>query len=148
MTLWATIVLIAGGLFAGSVLAFAWDRVSAWRELSGDIFLRDFGHTISRADKIQPALLVIAIASGIAFSLDSDGTSRLLGFIGVAGFVIVLFASLGVLVPLQRRMLRSPDDPDMESMRRRWFSGHIGRTVLSVLSFGLIASAVGLSVSG
>jgi hypothetical protein len=146
MALWATIALIAAGLFAGSVVAFAWDRVSAWRTMSGEPFFRDFGHTINRADRIQPAFLVIAIASGIAFSLNAGGTGRPLGFISAAGFLIVLFASLAVLVPLQRRMLAHPNDPEMDAMRRRWFSGHLGRTALSVVSFGLLAGAVALSL--
>jgi hypothetical protein len=144
MSVWAAVALIAGGLFAGSVLAFAWDRVSAWRTMSGEPFLRDFGHTIDRADKIQPAILVVAIASTIGFALTSEGSSTVLALIGAAGFVIVLLASLAVLVPLQRRMLRSPNDPEMATMQGRWFTGHMGRTALSVVSFALVATAVAL----
>ncbi len=145
MTVWAALVLICGGLFAGSVMAFAWDRVSAWRTMPVQQFMGDFDHTISRADKIQPALLVVAIVAGLGFAVSSTGLSQILAVAGAAGFLLVLVASLGILVPLQRRILRTAqDDPGIDEMRRRWFSGHLGRTVVSVASFVLTATAVAL----
>ena len=144
MTIWAGLVIVSAGLFTGSVIAFAWDRVSAWRTMPLQQFFGDFGHTINRADKIQPALLVVAIATGTVFGLNSTGLARTLALVASGGFLVVMSASLGVLVPLQRRILRSTnEDPDtLEGMRRRWFSGHLGRTTLSVVSFILAATAV------
>jgi hypothetical protein len=45
----------------------------------------------------------------------------LLAALGAAGFIVVLLAS--------------------EAMRLRWFSGNLGRSVLSVVSFALIVVA-------
>ena len=146
MNFWAALALVAGGLFAGSVFAFAWDRVPAWRKMPSEQFLRDFGHTINRADKIQPALLVLAIAGAIGFAVTSDGATRVLALVAAGGFLAVMLASLGVMVPLQRRILRTGEDDaeGIEPMQRRWFSGQVGRTVLSVASFVLAATAVSL----
>ena len=144
MTIWEALVIISSGLFTGSVVAFAWDRVSAWRTMPLQQFFGDFGHTIHRADKIQPALLVVAIVTGTGFGLNSTGLARTLALVASGGFLVVMTASLGVLVPLQRRILRSTqEDPGtIDAMRRRWFSGALGRTALSVASFIVAATAV------
>ncbi len=60
---------------------------------------------------------------------------------GTGGFVAVLIGSLAVLVPLQRRIIECPDPEAVGEMRQRWFSGHIGRSFLSVLSFVATALA-------
>jgi hypothetical protein len=148
MNVWAALLLIAGGLFAGSVVAFAWDRVSAWRSMPLQQFMTDFGHTINRADKIQPALLVVAIAAAVGYGLSATGSSRILALVGAAGFLVVMVASLGILVPLQRRILRTSLESEeaIREMQQRWFSGHIGRTALSVVSFGLVVTAAALDV--
>lgn len=144
MTVWALLLLIAGGLFAGSVMAFAWDRVSAWRAMPMQQFMTDFDHTINMADKIQPALLLVATVAGAGFAGSASGASQILA----AGFVVVLLASFGVLVPLQRRILRSSQEEPaaIDEMRQRWFQGALGRTVVSVVSFVLTATAVALSL--
>jgi hypothetical protein len=48
-----------------------------------------------------------------------------------------------MLVALQRRMISSssPESGALERMRQRWFTGHVGRTVVGVASFVLVASA-------
>jgi hypothetical protein len=146
MTVWAMLVLISSGLFAGSAMAFAWDRVSAWRAMPLQQFKTDFGHTINRADKIQPGLLVVAIVTGVGFGLTASGAGRILALVAAAGFLVVMLASLGILVPLQRRILHSTEEEPatIEGMQRQWFSGHFGRTALSVASFILAATAVSL----
>jgi hypothetical protein len=55
----------------------------------------------------------------------------------------VLLASLAVLVPLQRRIIATPSAQaeDIEAMRLRWFSGNLGRSLLSVASFVLLVVA-------
>lgn len=149
MNFWAALMLIAGGVFTGSVVAFAWDRVSAWRVMPIQQFMRDFDHTINRADKIQPALLLVAIAGAVGYGLSETGSVRLWALVGAGGFLVVMIASLGVLVPLQRRILRMPLDREREigDMQQRWFPGHIGRTVLSVVSFGVVVIACALDLA-
>jgi len=146
MTVWSILVLVSGGLFAGSAMAFAWDRVSAWRVMPLQQFMTDFGHTINRADRIQPALLLVAIVTGVGFGLTASGAARILALISAAGFLVVMLASLGILVPLQRRLLRATEEEPgtIGGMQRQWFSGHFGRTALSVASFILAATAVSL----
>jgi len=149
MNLWAALVLIAGGVFTGSVVAFAWDRVTAWRTMPIQQFMGDFSHTINRADKIQPALLLVAIVGGVGYGLSEGGSVRLLALLGAGGFLVVMLASLAVLVPLQRRILKMPLDREGEvgEMQRRWFSGHIGRTALSVVSFVVVVVACALDLA-
>jgi len=55
-----------------------------------------------------------------------------------------LIASGAVLVPLQRRMIASSEEQAeaIEAMRQRWFTGHLGRSALSMASFTLAAIAV------
>jgi hypothetical protein len=46
------------------------------------------------------------------------------------------------MVPLQRRIIATRGETaDIEAMRLRWFSGNLGRSVLSILSFALLVVA-------
>ena len=140
--IWAAIMLIAGGLFAGGGATFAWSRVPIWRRMSLPDFVTDFDETIRRTDIVQPALAVVAAVAGIGFALTAEGSARLFAALGAAGFIIVLVASLAVMVPLQRRIIATRGQADdIEAMQRRWFSGNLGRTLLSVVSFALLAVA-------
>ena len=144
MNAWGAVAVVGGGLFAGGVLSFTWARVPIWRSMKVPQFLPDFAQTIDRADKVQPALLTVAIGSAIAFAVSADQEARLLALVGTVGFAITMLASLAVLVPLQRRMIRTGNDPatPIDAMRQRWFQGHLGRTVLSLVSFAFLAAAV------
>lgn len=136
-------MLIAGGLFAGGSASFAWSRVPIWRRMPVPQFIDDFAQTLRRTDKVQPALLVVAVVSAIVYAILADGAARLLAILGAAGLVVVLLATLAVLVPLQRRIVATrPSEADaVEAMRVRWFSGNLGRSLLSVVSFALLAAA-------
>jgi hypothetical protein len=140
---WAATMLVAGGLFAGGGATFAWSRVPIWRRMPVSQFVTDFGETIRRTDVVQPALAVIAAAAGIAFAFTADGSARVLAALGAGGFILVLLASVAVLVPLQRRIIATPstEAEDIEAMRLRWFSGNLGRSLLSVASFALLVAA-------
>ena len=144
MEIWAALMLFAGGLFAGGAATFAWSRVPIWRQMHSREFVTDFGETIRRTDKVQPALLVVAAVSAIGHAVTADGSARLLAALGAGGFIVVLLASLAVLVPLQRRIVStSPSDTEaVDAMRTRWFTGNLGRSLLSVGSFALMVAAV------
>jgi hypothetical protein len=60
--------------------------------------------------------------------------------------VVTLIGSGAVLVSLQRRIVASSPHQAvaLEPMRRRWFLGHLGRSVMGVASFLLAATAVAL----
>src|SRR5918998_2386523 len=137
MEIFAALMLISGGLFAGGAAMFAWSRVTIWRRMAVPEFVDDFDQTIRWTDKVQPALLVVAAVSAISFAVTADGAARLLAALGAAGFIVVLLASLAVLVPLQRRIVRTPPSQaeNLEAMRLRWFTGNLGRSVTAVVSF-------------
>ena len=143
MEIWAGLMLLAGGLFAGGAATFAWSRVPIWRRMAPPEFVSDFEQTIRRTDKIQPAFLIVAAISAIAFAVTADGVARLLAALGAGGFIVVLLASLAVLVPLQRRIVSTPltNTQNIDAMRLRWFSGNLGRSLLSVASFALMVGA-------
>jgi hypothetical protein len=142
---WAAVMLISSGLFAGDAVSIAWDRLPSWRRMPLSPFISDFADTIRRADRIQPALLVVALATAIGFGLAATGSARVLSFLAAGGFVVILAASLAVLVPLQRRMIGSAPRPrELEAMRQRWFLGHLGRSALAVVSFTMTAIAAAL----
>ena len=140
--IWAVIMLIAGGLFAGGGATFAWSRVPIWRGMTAPEFVTDFAETIRRTDIVQPALAAVAAVAGIGFAFTADGWARLFAALGAVGLIIVLLASVVVMVPLQRRIIATRGQAeDLEAMRRRWFSGSLGRSVLSVVSFALLVVA-------
>jgi hypothetical protein len=146
MSTWASLMLIAGGLFAGGTATFAWSRVPIWRRMPVQEFIGDFEQTIRRTDKVQPALLVAAIVSAGGFALTAEGLARVLALVGAAGFVVTLAASLAILVPLQRRIVATPpaEAKAIEEMRTRWFRGQLGRSMLSAASFVAVAVAATL----
>jgi hypothetical protein len=143
MNIWAFLMLVSGGLFAGGVMALAWDRIPAWRSMPLAEFRTDFGGVVQRADRVHPGLLVVAIVASFAFGFTDDGAARILALIGASGFLATLIGSVTVLVPLQRRMISSSslEAGAPERMRYRWLKGHLGRTVVGVTSFLLVVSA-------
>jgi Domain of unknown function (DUF1772) len=143
MNVWAFLMLVSGGLFAGGVSALAWDRIPAWRSMPVAEFRRDFAGVVQKADRVQPGLLVAAIVASFGFGLTDPGTARILALIGASGFMATLIGSVAVLVPLQRRMIASSslEGGALERMRHRWFRGHVARTLVGIASFLLVASA-------
>lgn len=144
MDVWAALMLVSGGAFAGGAATFSWSRVPIWRTMDLAPFGDDFSATIRRTDKVQPALLVLAIVSSVAYAVSAQGTARALAWVGAAGFVGTLVASVAVLVPLQRHIIAEAPGhgSDVEDMRSRWFRGHLGRSVLSLTSFVSVTLAV------
>lgn len=141
MSVWAALMLIAGGLFAGGAATFAWSRVPIWRKMPASAFVDDFSQTIRRTDKVQPALLVVAIGTAIAFAATAERAGRPLALVGAGGFLAILILSLAVLVPLQRRIIHCTQPEAIEEMRRRWFRGNLGRSALAVVAFAVTAIA-------
>ena len=143
--LWAVLMLLAGGLFAGGSATFAWSRVPIWRRLALADFARDFEATLRWTDRVQPALLVLAIGSGAAFAVSVQDEARLLGALGTAALALVLILSLAILVPLQRTIIAIAADPAasarVEAMRRRWFTGNRGRSLVAVTGYVLLVVA-------
>jgi hypothetical protein len=146
VNLWAILMLVSSGLFAGGAAVFAWERVPVWRALSPAQFKPDFARAIHKADRVQPALLVVSVVAAVGFGVTTAGAARSLALMGAAGFIVILIASGVVLVPLQRRIIASSEPPPaaVEAMRRHWFSGHLGRSILAAASFILMALAAAM----
>ena len=146
MSIWASLMLIAGGLFTGGAATFAWSRVPIWRRMPVQEFIGDFEETLRRTDKVQPALLVAAIVSTAGFAFTAEGSARVLALVGAAGFAVTLAASLAFLVPLQRRIVATPpaEAEAIDEMRARWFRGNLGRSMLAAASFVAVALAATL----
>ena len=142
MSAWSVPMIVAGGLFAGGAATFAWSRIPIWRRMHARQFVDDFATTIRVTDKVQPALLVAAATTSAAFALTEEGAAQVLAGFGSAAFFATLVASVAVLVPLQRAIIRSQDVAAIEAMRTKWFRGHTGRSVLSVLAFTLTTLSV------
>lgn len=142
MKVWAILMLVSSGLFSGGVTVIAWERIPVWRALPLPQFRIDFATTIRIADRVQPALLLASIVTTVGFGITANGAARTLAFVGAAGFVVTIAASGAVLVPLQRRIIAQSEDSALEAMRRRWFSGHLGRSALALASFLMVTIAV------
>jgi hypothetical protein len=139
---WEVPMVLSGALFTGGVVWFAWMRIPAWRTMSSAQAEADFADSIRRADRVQPALLVITLAGAIAFSLNATGSGRVLALGGIGGLVLTLVGSGAILVPLQRRIIRARvDDPRVAELRRLWSAGHLARTTVALTSFVLLTLA-------
>jgi anthrone oxygenase-like protein len=142
--LWAISMLISGGLFAGGVVSIAWERLPAWRATELEDFRVAFAHTLRRVDRLQPALLVVCLASTIGFALSADDAAQLPALLAAAGFLAVLIGSGALLVPIQRQLVSSEavlPPPEAERLRRLWLRGHLIRTVVALVALVLAVVA-------
>jgi Domain of unknown function (DUF1772) len=142
--LWAIAMLISAGLFAGGIVSIAWERLPAWRAAELADFRVAFAHTLRRVDRLQPALLVVCLASTIGFALSADGAAQLPALLAAAGFLAVLIGSGVLLVPVQRRLVSSEAElpsPEAERLRRLWLRGHVIRTAVALVALVLAVVA-------
>jgi hypothetical protein len=141
--LWATAMVVSGGLFAGGVISIAWERVPAWRKTRIPEFRIAFAQTLQRVDRLQPALLSICLASTIGFAVTATGAARTIAVFAAVGFVLILVGSVVWLVPIQRTLKSGSEVPSaaVERLRSRWLRGHLIRTVVGVSLFVLAVLA-------
>jgi hypothetical protein len=105
-------------------------------------FKEDFGKTIAFADKFQPALAVVSLLLIGRFVMVSESGDTFAISAGVA-LVLILGLSVGILVPLQKRIIRANEPAEVsEALRTRWMTGHTGRTAVAVVAFALVVLAV------
>jgi Domain of unknown function (DUF1772) len=142
MNLWAALMLVAAGLFAGGTTSFVWFRFGIWRRMAVPDFIDDFTQTLRRTDRVQPVLLLVSIVASTGFAATTEATARVLALLGAGLFLTTLVSSVVVLVPLQRKIIGSKHQQRVETLRRQWFRGHFGRSVLSVMAFAITALAV------
>jgi hypothetical protein len=135
--LWATAMVVSGGLFAGGVMSIAWERGPAWRRTHLPEFRVGFAHTLRRVDRLQPALLAICLLSTIGFAATAAGAARTLALFAATGLLLILVGSVAWLVPIQRTLRSGTELPAaaVEGLRARWLRGHLIRTVVGVVLF-------------
>ena len=143
MNVWAVLMVVATGMFAGGAATFAWSRVPIWRRMTVPQFVGDFSQTLHWTDKVQPALLLVAIVSTASFAATATGAATYFAMAGAAALIVTLLASLAVLVPLQRRIIATTPEEhgQIEEMQQRWFRGNLGRCTLAACAFALVALA-------
>jgi hypothetical protein len=142
--IWALFMLVTGGLFSGGVVAIAYERLPAWRDMELAAFRAAFAHTLQRMDRLQPALLLICLLSTVGYVIGAGGIARTSAVVAGAGFLVILAGSGAWLVPLQKRLVAaSPDVPsvELERLRRRWVRGHLVRAVVAVTALAFAAAA-------
>ena len=140
----AITMLVAGGLWAGGVLSIGWERSGAWRVASSFDFRRDFAHTIRRADKLQPALLVVTTLSAAGFAFETPGLPRVFAATAAVGLLAVLVGSAATLVRIQRRIVSQQPElatAEVERLKEIWIGGHLARTAAGVACFALLVAA-------
>jgi Domain of unknown function (DUF1772) len=142
----STLVMLgAGGLFAGGIVWYAWERVWIWRRLALHAYAVDFRRSLRKADPALPILLVISAACAGAFAALTDGAGRALALAGIALLAVVLVSSLILAEPINNQFRRVPEGtvpPDAERLRRRWRRFHLVRTALAVAAFTALVTAV------
>jgi Domain of unknown function (DUF1772) len=140
---WASAMVVSGGLFAGGVMSIAWDRIPAWRSTEIPDFRSGFADTLRRVDRLQPALLSICLVSTIGFAVTAADTARTLAAFAGAGFLLVLVGSVAWLVPIQRTLKSDAELPAVavDGLRARWLRGHLIRTVAGVALFVVVVVA-------
>lgn len=143
---WEILMLSSGGLFSGTVLSIAQERVPAWREADFRDFRTAFAHTLRRVDRLQPVLLVVCLVSTIGFALSAAGTARTLAGLAGAGFLLILVGSAAWLIPVQRRLVAPGAErpsSELEKLRADWLRGHLIRTfaALATLTLAVVAAA-------
>jgi Domain of unknown function (DUF1772) len=107
----------------------------------------DFARDIARADRVQPALAIVALACTVGVAFGLDGASRALAIVAAVGYAVSVAGSTTLLVPLQRRIIDDPAANTAASLSR-WNRGHRVRTALGLASFVLVAMAVLLDAQG
>jgi hypothetical protein len=141
MTSWSVFMLVASGLFAGGTVIAA-TFMPSWRRMPVPQFRTDFARVIAVADKVQPALLLLALSATVVFAFRVEAAARWAALGSAAGLVVILVASGAVLVPVQRRIIGSDDSAEVtRALRMRWVRGHLGRSAAAILSFSLAIAA-------
>lgn len=139
------VMLVAGGLFTGGVVWYAWERVWIWRRLPLSAYAVDFRRSVRKADPALPILLVVCAVGAVAFASLTRGAGRTLALTGLALLAVILVGSIILAEPINSQFRRLPEGTvpaDAEDLRRKWRRFHLLRTALAVAAFALLVTAV------
>jgi hypothetical protein len=141
----ATIVMLcAGGIFAGGLVWYAWERVWIWRRLTLLEYAVDFRRSLRKADPAMPILLVICAAAAAVFAWRTGDAARTLAVAAIALLATILVSSIVVAEPINSQFRRRPEGivpPDAERLRRLWRRFHLVRAALGLAAYILLVVA-------
>lgn len=138
------VMLVAGGIFTGGIVWYAWERVWIWRRLTLAEYAVDFRRSLRKADPAMPILLVICGAAAGVFAYLTDGTARALALAGIGLLALILASSIIIAEPINTRFRRHPEGvvpPNAEHLRTIWRRFHLIRTGLAVVAFACLVTA-------
>jgi hypothetical protein len=131
------LMVVASGFFAAGTIAAA-VRIRACLGMNLTDFKRDFARTIGIADKVQPALVIVSLIVIVSFVVTSGDPGERYALGAGVVFLAILVASVAILVPLQKKIIRTTESREAtEALRMRWMKGHLGRTMAAIVAFAL-----------
>ena len=116
----AWVMLAFGGLFSGSILIYAVDRVHVWRQMPIDAL------------------------GAVVFALNSTGRATVLAWTGFALIALIMVASITLAEPMNSKFRRLPEGraPDgVEQLRIAWCRFHRVRTVVALGALACLVAA-------
>src|SRR5215831_1609694 len=138
------VMLIAGGIFAGGLVWYAWERVWIWQRLTLLEFAIDFRRSLRKADPAMPILLLICGSAATVFATQTDDAARTLALASLALLGTILVSSIVIAEPINSQFRRRPEGvvpPEADRLRRRWRRFHLVRTALGVTAYSLLIVA-------
>jgi hypothetical protein len=137
------VMFIAGGIFAGGLVWYAWDRVLIWQRLTLLEFAIDFRRSLRKADPAMPILLLICGSGATVFATQTDGAARTLALASLALLGTILVSSV-VAEPINSQFRRRPEGvvpPEADRLRTLWRRFHLVRTAFGVAAYALLIVA-------
>jgi hypothetical protein len=137
-------MLLFGGLWSGSVFAVAVE----WLVLSLRLPPSERSSNYPRQElRLGPLLTILglcAVAAAAVFAFHSSGDAKRDAIAGIAGFALVVMASISFAASIRTQFRHGPGEIPAKANQywHFWRGLHLVRTVLSLLTFGCFVAAV------
>jgi hypothetical protein len=133
-----TLARVSAGLFTGAALYVAFVEQPTRLESRSSVALAQFRTSIRRAEKMQPTLLFVCLAAGLA-SFVSHPSGQVL--LGLALLAVIVPLTVLLLLPINRRLCRSSAEelvPVGMQLVKRWGALHAFRATLALAGTALL----------
>jgi Domain of unknown function (DUF1772) len=131
----AWVMLAFGGLYSGTILIYAVDRVHLWRRMPVVQYMVDFRRSLYHADPLIPIMGILSELGAVVFALNSGDRAAVLAWIGLALIALIIVASIALAEPINSKFRGLPEGqaPDrVEQLRITWCRFHRARTVVAL----------------
>jgi len=131
----AWVMLAFGGLYSGTILIYAVDRVHLWRRMPVVQYVVDFRRSLYHADPLIPIMGILSELGAVVFALNSGDRAAVLAWIGLALIALIIVASIALAEPINSKFRGLPEGqaPDrVEQLRITWCRFHRARTVVAL----------------